>query len=247
MSAFVVSTDTIDLIVSALQRVQGPALSSTLGLQTIGADLLAENYRSVNARYNESAQTPAYVFQPVDLDAIPEWRVVALKSLRCWQYQACETDDFEDTTAYHMAKALMGLLGVSDKHPAYESAPWGWERGITVSQSEPQPVARESLSTTEHAARIRQTLKRDHGWTSRQVYGGGRVMTTPQADIVTSFYGSIVTFDPQTAKGRRWLTRNIGHERMAEHRYGIDIIHGAINDGLRVQDAQSGRIAERAS
>ena len=71
--------------------------------------------------------------------------------------------------------------------------------------------------------------------------------TTPRADIVTTFTGSIIMFAGTTAHGRRWLTRNIGHERMAEHRFGVDIIHGAINDGLRVQDAASGRIAERAS
>lgn len=71
--------------------------------------------------------------------------------------------------------------------------------------------------------------------------------TTQRADIVTTFSGSIILFAGTTPQGKRWLTRSIGHERCAEHRYGIDIIQGAINDGLRVQDAQSGRIAERQS
>ena len=168
MSAFIVSTDTIDLIVSALARIQGPELSSPLGLQTIGADLWAENHRSVNFRYDEKTPTPAYTFEPVDLDMIKDWQAVALKSLRCWQYQSCETNDFKDTTAYRVAQALMGLLVASDKSEAYNAAPWGWVRTIEEPTPEPEPE-RPRLSTTEHAAEIRKELKTKHGWTSRQV------------------------------------------------------------------------------
>lgn len=170
MSAFIVSTDTIDLIVSALARIQGAELSSPLELQTIGADLWAENHRSVNFRYDEKTPTPAYTFEPVDLDMIKDWQAVALKSLRCWQYQSCETGGFKDTTAYHVAQALMGLLGASDKSVAYNAAPWGWERTIEEPAPEPTPKAEKTYTTAaEDAAAIRKELKTRHGWTSRQI------------------------------------------------------------------------------
>lgn len=170
MSAYIVSTDTIDLIVSALREIQGPAKSSDLGLQEIGQILLDENVRSVNFRYNETTPREPYTFNPVDLNMVKEWRVVALKSARCWQYQACETDDFKSTTAYSIAEAFMGLLGVTDKHPAYDAAPWGWVRTIEEPTPDPEPEPEPpSKSTAEHASDIRRALKTRHGWTSRQV------------------------------------------------------------------------------
>lgn len=171
MSAYIVSTDTIDLIVTAIGALQGEAKSSHLGLQEIGQILLDENVRSVNFRYDERTKNEPYTFLPVDLAMIPDWRVVAYKALRCWQYQACETDDFKSTTAYSIAEAAMGLLGVTDKHQAYEDAPWGWVRTIDEPEPEPEPAKADEpyKNTAEHAADIRKALKSQHGWTSRQV------------------------------------------------------------------------------
>jgi hypothetical protein len=73
-----------------------------------------------------------------------------------------------------------------------------------------------------------------------------------QTDILTTNHGSIIKINADSAKGRRWMLRHIPDARAsvtfgaytwAEHRYGVDIICGAVAAGLRVRDAASGRLA----
>lgn len=69
----------------------------------------------------------------------------------------------------------------------------------------------------------------------------------PKPDIITSNQGAIRTFCGNTRRGRAWIMRNIADSDMgaavAEHRHGSDIVMGALNDGLRLQDAATGRFA----
>lgn len=72
-------------------------------------------------------------------------------------------------------------------------------------------------------------------------------------DLISTNLGSIIQIDADSARGRKWLRANVaGDERitatngaytLAEHRYGIDILVGAIGAGLRVRDT-SGRLAQ---
>lgn len=70
-----------------------------------------------------------------------------------------------------------------------------------------------------------------------------------KADLITTNYGTIIAITGNTGKGRRWLRHNVEDARNgcdtvnAEHRYGIDIIIGAVNAGLRCQDSETGHIA----
>ncbi len=61
-------------------------------------------------------------------------------------------------------------------------------------------------------------------------------------DILTANLGTIWTFTSTTLKGSHWLSRHI-RPRVCEARYGTDICVGALNAGLVLQDAHTGRVA----
>ena len=137
MSAFVVSTAHIDTIVSAAIDLELFAARTDHGTlervcpetaSAFGKMLLAENVRSVVHRYHltHSAEACDYA-ELVETYAFKYRSCVqagtAAKALDCFDYQSCETDDYEKSLAYaftcRMAKAL-------NKHLAgYEAAPWG--------------------------------------------------------------------------------------------------------------------------
>lgn len=92
----------------------------------IGRILMAENVRSVTARYGESklgtdetGAADAYTFRPV-VDLRPEWVV---SSAACLNYQSCETEDWERTVAH----AIMSAIRESAIHAwtRRTEAPWG--------------------------------------------------------------------------------------------------------------------------
>jgi len=142
MSAYVVSTDTIDLLVAAADawRITFPNREGTdaadihvcSNRDLAGQLLLDENVRSVNYRYDyDEKRNPAnsYRYSFVDLDAasvgmpIP---VLVLGSVRCLRYQSCETNDYPTTRAALLldrieAEACRRLISVHD-------APWGFTR-----------------------------------------------------------------------------------------------------------------------
>jgi hypothetical protein len=145
MSAYVVSNDTIDLILSVAQRVARHDANIYLGesarynlhtdAQALGQILLNENYRSVNARYNETGEPEAYRFRHVDTDragAGMDPAILVLGSIKCLRYQSCETEDYPTTDAARILNAIENkatsyLMSVHD-------APWGWTRDWMESQ-----------------------------------------------------------------------------------------------------------------
>lgn len=134
MSAFVVSKEHIDALVTAgleFGRPYGPmrwywgnpARSNELRAETagqVGAMLWAENQRSVNFRYTEDEIEEPYQFERMPGTPIPP--VIVLKALQCFEYQACESDDWRETEAYAFCQALrkraISRLG------GYDAAPW---------------------------------------------------------------------------------------------------------------------------
>jgi len=144
MSAFVVSTIHIDTIVSAAIDLELFAARTDHGTlervchdtaTAFGKMLLAENVRSVVYRYRLIGSTEAFDY--AELVETYEFRYrpcvqagVAAKALDCFDYQSCETDNYEKSLAYaftcRMAKAL-------NKHLAgYEAAPWGIDDRISA-------------------------------------------------------------------------------------------------------------------
>lgn len=88
--------------------------------------LKAENVRSYCYRYPEEQATDYNA--PIELDpfifyrTMPVSAVQALKACNCYDYQTCETPDYEDTPAHRIISqirqfAIMAL-------PGYEGAAW---------------------------------------------------------------------------------------------------------------------------
>ena len=149
MSAYIVAHDTIDLITSAaahyapdwVGRISFPM--STVRLpelrgqpvrmldfqadrEAVARCLYAENVHSVNVRYREQTPATDYRFRPVNLDSLgPRAVPIVLKSIACLKYQSCESDDYEQSAAYHLLQeieqnVIRSLWSDAD--------PWGWER-----------------------------------------------------------------------------------------------------------------------
>ncbi len=70
-----------------------------------------------------------------------------------------------------------------------------------------------------------------------------------KADIITSNHGTIWSFHGNSRRGKGWLERNLAEHAgeyntaHAEARFAFDIAMGAMQDGLRLQDAATGRFA----
>jgi hypothetical protein len=72
----------------------------------VGAMLLAENRRSVDYRYSEDEIEEVYTHGPSRLRS----PVVILKAIDCYEYQSCETTEWEQCEAHHFCQALRDLL-----------------------------------------------------------------------------------------------------------------------------------------
>lgn len=129
MSAYIVTDETISGMMQAIERRiylhqpyyywnnrvhyfrQEPA--------EIAQKLVDENYRSVNGRYDEETQAHAFQFKVVR-ELTP---IEIIKLCHCYRYQACETDDWEQTEAYVIMNELRDMA--ISALPGYEEAPWG--------------------------------------------------------------------------------------------------------------------------
>jgi len=86
--------------------------------KTAGGILLNANYRSVNCRYDtaESGKftfiEPARTYEPVEI----------LKACDCYNYQACETEDYYQSEASAIIDAIRKAAICA--LPGYEEAPW---------------------------------------------------------------------------------------------------------------------------
>lgn len=134
MSAYEVSQETIHVLVNAgLQFGErsgayalrwyfgNPLRSEQLDHETAertGAMLVAENRRSVNYRYDEDEIEQPYQFQRIDRRLDP---VRVLKVLACYEYQACESDDWRETEAHWFCRYLQSYLIYA--LPGYEAGP----------------------------------------------------------------------------------------------------------------------------
>ena len=138
MSAFVVDDMHIRYLVQAgsvygVNYYQPDETANASGYQqiptrlnetTICRKLLTQNYRSVEYRYQEPAEeVPAIRYQPVMLPMTP---VQVIKACDCYDYQACETPDYDQTPEHryinHLRKAAIRAL------PGYEDAAYEIKR-----------------------------------------------------------------------------------------------------------------------
>ena len=90
--------------------------------QRIASVLYAENVRSVNARYreNETANGFRYVRKATDTKREP---VAIIKACHCYSYQACETDDWQQSEAFAVVESINDMA--QRNLPGYDAAEWG--------------------------------------------------------------------------------------------------------------------------
>lgn len=130
MSAFIVSTDHIDYLVSAALAYgrggyvnYGDTYISAQNATDTGAGLIAENTASVQHRYPDRDDlamdtATAYRFRPF-LHVTP---VQTLKAIQCYEYQACEHPGWESSNANRFCEQLRNAA--IDNLPGYSEADW---------------------------------------------------------------------------------------------------------------------------
>jgi hypothetical protein len=144
MSAFVVPNDHIDALLTfaiapytygnVSYLVNGSRIEiNRQNVSEIGRILLDENERSVCHRYNDKADDTAasYRFKAWPFTPIA---VSILKACDCFDYQACETDDYEQSVAHAIIDAIRKRA--MRRVPGYDDAD-GW----TFSRAKLQPAA----------------------------------------------------------------------------------------------------------
>ena len=135
MSAWLCDEDHIAVLACALDGTNWSPASDPTNARSIAATLAAENVRSLRYRYEDRADGywPGMDDYPGDCAEAAEhmwpdgWRkfspVALLKSLHCYEYQACEHEDWERSPAAKMCRQLASHL--ITRLPGYGDAEWG--------------------------------------------------------------------------------------------------------------------------
>ena len=88
-------------------------------IHRIAQKLVDENYRSVNYRYGEETQVPKFVY---DGKVHAKSPVEIIKACRCYDYQTCETPDWEESEAYAIVRLIESRA--INSLPGYDDAEW---------------------------------------------------------------------------------------------------------------------------
>jgi hypothetical protein len=128
MSAWFVSKDDIDLIVSWTKP------NSVEDGTRLGKMLWRENVKSLRARYHgpdyedehcdQDAEVEAYAFRQLHgVKPLP-----LAKIIDCYDYQSCEHEGWETSEARALCTAIQNAMNLPAKHhdlPGWKDAPWG--------------------------------------------------------------------------------------------------------------------------
>jgi hypothetical protein len=142
MSAWIVSKAHIDFLVSAgkhfgirVDNDNGELVYAEKDPDQIGQILWNENYRSVNYRYEENNSAPEYHYD-ARFDGATDFGGLSglgflRKTLGCYNYQSCETDDYYKTVARSIVSTLYECAADSlfelsrEANTAERAFPWG--------------------------------------------------------------------------------------------------------------------------
>lgn len=138
MSAYIVSNETITVIATAFVEYgvkfydgeihEAQLLYSKSGLiKGIGQSLLQTNYDSVNYRYRENTECPEFI--PVEGLEINEGIVYGC--IRCYNYQACELEDWEICQVKKSLDILENKLLERLIKRAGQKCEWGYD-GVSL-------------------------------------------------------------------------------------------------------------------
>lgn len=139
MSAFILNDYHLGAMVqfAVLHRVNVYHKGTWYYIQNHGTpDLLLtvlhrQNVRSVDSRYNEKNDVDDLKFKPI---AWSFSAVQIIKACNCYDYQACETEDYHDTLAFAVSDAIRAAAG--RKLPGYEDAGWVIEEPAAAGRSQ---------------------------------------------------------------------------------------------------------------
>lgn len=127
MSAFLVSTATIDALVWArtLCHRGMSSIMARLSDRDFGAMLLQENMLSLESRYRDPVDNAAIkAYRPAVTSEIRALPIVALiKLVHCFRYQSSEHEGWAASDACAATDALEGAL--VHMLPGYDEAAWG--------------------------------------------------------------------------------------------------------------------------
>lgn len=127
MSAFVVSKKHVAALANFAVRQKvwiGTHSAGPGDFESIYTTLAKENVRSVCHRY-EDEKPEAYddFLKPAGRGKhVVDSPVAVIKLAQCLDYQSCETDDWQETQACKILKAIINKA--IDCLPGYDAAPW---------------------------------------------------------------------------------------------------------------------------
>ncbi len=106
MSAYIVNDYHISALVNSVSAHEfhtwHNGATQNFTQESAGQILKDENYRSVNSRYQEDDKAP-----PFDHDLmVSKQPVEILMGCRCFNYQACESDDWDQTLAHSILEMI---------------------------------------------------------------------------------------------------------------------------------------------
>ena len=130
MSAFTVGNRHINVMLKAASLSRHPGDGARYywndesryfngSLHTIGQKLVDENFRSVNYRYTKQVEAEQFKSMALRAEYTP---VQIIKACDCYNCQACETPDWQETEAYAIMTALRERA--IDMLPGYDEADW---------------------------------------------------------------------------------------------------------------------------
>lgn len=125
MSAFIVSKEHIDYIMTAYQNSENKYYKESdknyytnAQAEQDGQMLWAENFLSVNHRYKKSDYAPVYKFDKIkNINYLQ-----TLKFIHCLDYQSCETDNYNQSEAQKLITKMAWDL--TCMIPEYENLKW---------------------------------------------------------------------------------------------------------------------------
>jgi hypothetical protein len=190
MSAFIVSHAHINALISygngprdhvRAHLADGSVLDFTHNedLQRAATILLAENYRSIHTRYPDTIENPDgtpgagdELMEPIVFNFssyYPRQAVHILKMCQCYDYQACESDDYYESDAAKIVdvirhRAIRNLDG-------YDDAPWDWNMPDLSPTGRAAILAKYAAKAATEAPPVdtgsspRLTIEREGEWT----------------------------------------------------------------------------------
>ena len=138
MSAYIVNDETVSVIVKAFEIYKvnyiGEGYEDLIDdldkrRESLGQSLVDQNYRSVNYRYIDQMTPHKFAFTDINLMVNGKLDTgLIVGCIDCYNYQACETDDYWQSHIYHSLRWLKDtILNQYIKQDGFEKS-WGYRK-----------------------------------------------------------------------------------------------------------------------